>query len=166
MKRILAVTVALLVLSAFLGSSYREKSAEVDEAKAGLKAVSSAALFCLADMGALETMLKNNVSEELVRERVGRYAFCSLVLSKASASLYKVTGKKMYWNLHVASANLADFFSHVRNSEEPRKLVAENLDVLLQIDREISGMYREWGKGNVTEDMTSKLLSLTEGLSW
>ena len=63
MKRILAVTVALLVLSAFLGYSYREKSAEADEAKVGLRAVFSAALFCLTDMGALETMFKNNASE-------------------------------------------------------------------------------------------------------
>ncbi|CAI1493219.1 conserved exported protein of unknown function [Thermococcus nautili] len=166
MNRLVAIIVALLVLSASLGYAYHEKSAKVDDARAGLMAVSNTALFCLSDLGALETMLENNASEELVRERVGRYAFCSLMLSEASSSLYEVTGEEIYWNVHVAASNLADFFNHAKNSKDPRKPVAENLSILLQIDREVSGMYREWTRGNVTESMASQLLNLTEGLSW
>ncbi|AEK73853.1 hypothetical protein GQS_09795 [Thermococcus sp. 4557] len=166
MNRLVSIIVALLVLSAFLGYAYHGKSAEVDDARVGLMAVSNTALFCLSDMGALETMLENNASEELIRERTGRYAHCAQMLAEATVSLYDINGEEKYWNLHVAATNLMDYFNHARNSEDPREVVAENLDVLLQIDREISRMYQEWGKGNVTEDMTSKLLNLTEGLSW
>lgn len=166
MNRLVSIIVALLVLSAFLGYAYHGKSAEVDDARVGLMAVSNTALFCLSDMGALETMLENNASEELIRGRTGRYAHCAQMLAEATVSLYDINGEEKYWNLHVAATNLMDYFNHARNSEDPREVVAENLDVLLQIDREISRMYQEWGKGNVTEDMTSKLLNLTEGLSW
>ncbi|WP_240911690.1 hypothetical protein [Thermococcus sp. LS1] len=76
------------------GYTYYEKRAEVDDAKRGLIAVSNTALFCLTDIGALETMLENNTSEELVREGIGRYAFCSLTPSEASASLYDITGEE------------------------------------------------------------------------
>ncbi|WP_297436063.1 hypothetical protein [Thermococcus sp.] len=166
MNRLLALAVALLIISASLGYAYHEKRAEVDDAERGLIAVSNTALFCLTDIDALETMLENNASDEAVRERVSRYAHCAWVLSEASFSLYDITGEEKYWKLHVASANLADYFNHARNSENPRELVARNLDVLLRIDDEISGIYRPWTTGNVTKDMTDNLLNLMEGFSW
>jgi len=165
MHRLLAVILALLV-SALFGHAYHEKNREIKNAEGGLLSVSSTALFCLSDMGALKTMLESNASDELVRERVGRYAFCSLALSEASASLYDATGEKEYWDVHVAASNLAVFFNRARNSDDPRGLVARNVDVLLRVGREISRMYGAWAKGNVTEGMASDLLNLTETLSW
>ncbi|GAB6101552.1 hypothetical protein JCM16138_07750 [Thermococcus atlanticus] len=164
--RYLALAVALLIISASLGYAYHEKRAEVDDAERGLMAISNTALFCLTDIGALETMLENNASEDVLRERVIRHAYCAEVLSEALFSLYDITGEEKYWKLHVASANLAGYFNHVRNSENPKELVAKNLNVLLKIDSEISGIHREWTAGNVTENMIWALVNLTEGLSW
>ena len=166
MNRLVSIIVALLVLSAFLGYAYHGKSAEVDDARVGLMAVSNTALFCLSDMGALETMLENNASEELIRERTGRYAHCAQMLAEATVSLYDINGEEKYWNLHVAAATLAVYFSHATGSEDPREVAAENLDVLLSIEDEISRIYRAWGMGNVTEDMTSNLFNLTQELLW
>ena len=117
------------------------------------------------NVDALETIIKNNARDGAVWSRVSQYAYCALALSEASFSLYDITGEEKYWKLHVASSNLADYFNHARNSENPRELVARNLNVLLGIDGEISGIYRSWTTGNVTEDMTANLLNLTEGLS-
>ncbi|ASA77948.1 hypothetical protein CDI07_06430 [Thermococcus sp. 5-4] len=166
MNRLLAIAVALLIISASLGYAYHEKGAEVEDAKAGLFAVSNTALYCMTDIYALKIMLENNASEELIRERVGRYTYCALMLREASASLYDITGEEKYWNLHVAATNLMDYFNHARNSEDPREVVAENLEVLMRIKDGISEIYHAWGTGNVTEDMTSNLLNLTQELSW
>ncbi|WP_232461033.1 hypothetical protein [Thermococcus radiotolerans] len=166
MNRLLAIAVVLLIISASLGYAYHEKEAEVEDAKAGLFAVSNTALYCMTDMYALKTMLENNASEELIRERTGRYAHCAQMLAEATVSLYDINGEEKYWNLHVAAATLAVYFSHATGSEDPREVAAENLDVLLSIEDEISRIYRAWGMGNVTEDMTSNLFNLTQELSW
>ncbi len=64
MKHIASLIIALLlVASAVLGYLYHRKSAEAEDAKSGFLSVSNTALFCLTDMGALETMFKNNASE-------------------------------------------------------------------------------------------------------
>jgi len=94
----------------------------VKEVENDLLSVSNTALFCLSDMDSLKTMLESNVSEGLMRERIGRYTYCALVLSGASEALYKATGDEMYWNVHVAAENLSVFFNHARNSENPKRL--------------------------------------------
>ncbi|NJE53888.1 hypothetical protein [Thermococcus sp. 21S9] len=166
MRRLLAVIVVLLIVSGFLGYAYHEKNAEVGNAREGLIAVSTTTLFCLSDMGALKTMIEHNASADLLRERAGRYAYCAQVLSDASESLYELTGKETYWNLHVASSNLAVFFNHVRNSGEPKGLLLKNVDVLFAIGDAISEVYKAELRGSLGENQTGQLVNLTEGLSW
>ena len=166
MRRLLAVVVVLLVLSASIGYGYHEKSTEVRKAKDGLLSVSTTTLFCLSDMGAFKTMVEYNASGDLLRERAGRYAYCALTLSEASESLYELTGKESYRNLHVAASNLAVFFNHLMNSEEPKELLLKNADVLVTLGEAVSNVYRAELRGGLSENQTSRLVNLTEGLSW
>ncbi|WP_297535681.1 hypothetical protein [Thermococcus sp.] len=166
MRRLLAVIVVLLVVSSLFGYAFHRRSVDVKNAESGLLSVSTTALFCLSDMGALRTMVEHNASADLLRERAGRYAYCAQVLSEASGSLYKLTGKESYRNLHLAASNLAVFFNHVRNSGEPKKSLLKNADVIAAIGDAISGIYRAELRGSLKENQTGRLVNLTEGLSW
>ena len=165
MRRLLAVILALLVVSSLIGYSYHRKSGDVKNAESGLLSVSTTAIFCLSDMGALKTMVEHNASADLLRERAGRHAYCAQVLSEASESLYELTGNETYWNLHVASSNLAVFFNHVRNSEGPKESLLKNVDTLVAIGNVISEVYKAELRNDLRENQTSRLVNLTEGLS-
>ena len=166
MKHIASLIIALLlVVSGVLGYSYHQKSTEAEDAKSGLLSVSNTAMFCLTDMDALVTMVENNVSDSVIRERVSRYTFCALMLSEASASLYDATGEKIYWDVHVASTNLADFFNHVRN-QYSREGIERNADLFEELGEAIFQVYDALGKGNLTETQTERLLNLAKTLSW
>jgi len=166
MRRLLAVILALLVVSSLIGYSYHRKSGDVKNAESGLLSVSTTAIFCLSDMGALKTMVEHNTSADLLREHAGRYAYCAQVLSEASESLYELTGKETYQDLHAAASNLAVFFNHVRNSGEPKELLLKNVDVIVPIGDAISEVYKAELRGGLRENQTGRLLNLTEGLSW
>ncbi|EEB74165.1 hypothetical protein [Thermococcus sp. AM4] len=166
MRRLLAVIVALLILSAFLGYTYHRVDAEVKNAESGLLSVSITALSCMSDMDAFKTMLETNTSADLLRERAGRYAYCAQVLSEASESLYELTGKETYRDIHAAASNLAVFFNHVRNSGEPKELLLKNVDVIVSIGDAISEVYKAELRGGLRKNQTGRLLNLTKGLSW
>ncbi len=167
MKRIASLIIALLlVVSCSLGYAYYQKSNEAEDAKSGLISVSNTALLCLTDVDALVTMAENNVSDSVIRERVTRYAYCAETLSEASASLYEATGEKIYWEVHVASTNLADFFNHARNIKNPRGAIEKNAGVLEELSEAVFQVYDALRKGNLTETQSKRLLNLTESLSW
>ncbi|GAB6134728.1 hypothetical protein [Thermococcus prieurii] len=166
MKRLLAVTLVLLLVFTFFGYAYHRKSVEVKNSESGLLSVSTTALFCLSDMGAFKTMVEYNASADLLRERAGRYAYCAQVLSEASESLYELTGKESYRNLHVAASNLEIFFNHVRNSEEPKKYLLKNVDALVALGNAFSEAYKVELRGSLGENQTGRLVNLTKGLSW
>ena len=166
MRRLLAVIVALLILSAFLGYTYHRVDAEVKNAESGLLSVSTTALSCMSDMDAFKTMLETNASADLLRERAGRYAYCAQLLSEASESLYELTGRETYRDIHAAASNLAVFFNHVRNSGEPKKSLLRNVDTLSALGDAISEVYKAELRGSLGENQTSRLVNLTEGLSW
>ncbi|WP_099211999.1 hypothetical protein [Thermococcus henrietii] len=166
MKRLLAVILALLLVSTFFGYAYHRKSVEVKDSESALLSISASSLFCLSDMGAFKTAIEYNASASLLKERAGRYAYCALALSEASESLYELTGDESYRNLHVAASNLAVFFSHVRNSGEPRGLLLKNVDALVALGSSFSEAYKAELKGSLSGSQTDRLVNLTKGLSW
>ena len=166
MRRLLAVIVVLLVVSSLFGYTFHRRSVDVKNAESGLLSVSTTALFCLSDMGALRTMVEHNANADLLRERAGRYAYCAQVLSEASESLYELTGRETYRDIHAAASNLAVFFNHVRNSGEPKKSLLRNVDTLSALGDAISEVYKAELRGSLGENQTSRLVNLTEGLSW
>jgi len=161
----LIIITVLLIISASLGYAYHEKRTEVDDAKNGLISVSNTALFCLTDIGALEKMLENNASEEAVRERLGRYAYCSMVMEKAALSLYLLNGDGRYWRLHVAASNLEVYFHTAMNSQNPREKISDNMELINAISREINAILQKGGVKELSDAQAEKLFNLTQSIS-
>ncbi len=165
MNRLLALAVALLVISASLGYAYHEKMAEVDDAKNGLISVSNTALFCLEEINALGIMLENNASNDVLRERLGRYAYCSVIMEKAAFSLYLLNGDGRYWRLHVAASNLEIYFHTAMNSQNPREKISDNVERINEISREINAILQKGGVKELSDAQAEKLFNLTQSLS-
>ncbi|ASJ12989.1 hypothetical protein [Thermococcus thioreducens] len=165
MGRIASLIIAvLLVVAASLGYLYHQGEREVKAAVNGLFGVSNTALFCLEDMNAIAIMLENNVSNDVLRERLGRYAYCSVTLEKAAFSLYLLDGDESYWRLHVAASNLEIYFHTAMNSPNPREKVSDNVEIINEISREINAILQNGGVKGLNDAQAEKLFNLTQSL--
>ncbi|NJE10822.1 hypothetical protein [Thermococcus sp. MAR1] len=163
--RHLALAVALLIISASLGYAYHEKMAKADDAKNGVISVSNTALLCLEDMNALGIMLENNVSKDVLRERLSRYAYCSVMMEKAAFSLYLLNEDESYWRLHVAAGNLEVYFHTAMNSPNPDEVLSDDVKLLDEISRELGTVLENGGVGELSPARTERLFNLTQKLS-
>ena len=141
----LIIITVLLIVSSSLGYAYHEKRTEVDDAKNGLISVSNTALFCLADIGALEKMLENNASDGAVWSRVSQYAYCAVTLEKAAFFLYLLNEDENYWRLHVADSNLEVYLHTAMNSQNPLEKISDNMELINKISREINRILQRGG---------------------
>jgi len=159
------IIVVLLVIAASLGYLYHQGERELESTVNGLSEISNTALFCLEDMNALEIMLENNVSNDVFRERLSRYAYCSVTLEKASFSLYLLNGDERYWKLHVAASNLEVYFHTAMNSQNPREKLSDNMELIKEISRELNAILQNGGVGGLSDAQAEKLFNLTQSLS-
>ncbi|NJE41638.1 hypothetical protein E3E23_07440 [Thermococcus sp. CX2] len=166
MQRVCSLVIAvLLILSTTLGYLYHGERNDVENAKGGIFQASTMAIFCLSDMAALETMLENNVSDDVLRERLSRYTYCAWELSGASFSLYELTGENKYWNLYVAGGNLESYFSTAVNSPDPREKVSKDVRIFNELSEELSSILQNGGVENLTDAEAERLFNLAQSLS-
>ncbi|CAD5244772.1 hypothetical protein [Thermococcus camini] len=161
----LIIISVLLIVSASLGYAYHEKKTEVDDAERGLMAISNTALFCLEEMNALGIMLENNVSKDVLRERVSRYAYCSVMMEKAAFSLYLLNEDERYWRLHVAASNLEVYLHTAMNSPNPDEVLSDDVKLLNEISRELGAVLENGGVGELSPARAERLFNLTQRLS-
>ncbi|WP_457742603.1 hypothetical protein [Thermococcus sp.] len=166
MRRTASLIIAvLLVIAAALGYSYHRQEKELRITVRGLYEVSNTALFCIEDMNALGIMLENNLSNDVLRERLSRYAYCSMMLEKASFSLYSINGERRYWKLHVAASNMEVYFHTAMNSQNPREKISGNVELINGISLEISAILQNGGVEGLSDVHVEKLSNLTQSLS-
>ncbi|QDA32498.1 hypothetical protein FH039_09605 [Thermococcus indicus] len=166
MRRIASLILAvLLVIAAALSYSYHRQERGLKTAVNGLFEVSNTALFCLEDMDALGIMLESNVSNDVLRERLSRYDYCSMMLEKASFSLYSINRERRYWKLHVAASNMEVYFHTAMNSQNPREKLPENVELITEISREINAILQNGGVEGLSDAQAEKLFNLTQSLS-
>ncbi|WP_237698676.1 hypothetical protein [Pyrococcus yayanosii] len=116
-------------------------------------------------MNALGIMLENNVSNDVFRERLSRYTYCSVTLEKASFSLYLLNEDERYWRLHVAASNLEVYFHTAMNSQNPQEKISDNVELINKISREINAILQNGGVKELSDAQAEKLFNLTQSLS-
>ncbi|ASJ05022.1 hypothetical protein [Thermococcus barossii] len=166
MRRVAPLIIAvLLVVTAYTGYWYHQREAELGATMNGLLEVSDMAIFCLEDSDSLGILLKSNVSDDVLRERLSRYTYCSLMLRKASLSIYLANNEERYRNLSLAAADLEVYFHATMNSRNPRKLLSENMETIDEISKELGAILQGGGTKNLSDERVGRLFNLTENLS-
>ncbi|NJE77099.1 hypothetical protein [Thermococcus sp. ES12] len=166
MGRVAPLIIAvLLVVTAYTGYGYHQREAELGATMNGLLEVSDMAIFCLEDSGSLGILLESNVSDDILRERLGRYTSCSMMLRKASFSIYLANNEERYRNLSLVAADLEVYFHATMNSRNPRKLLSENMETIDEISKELGAILQGGGAKNLSDERVGRLFNLTENLS-
>ncbi|AFL95743.1 hypothetical protein CL1_1544 [Thermococcus cleftensis] len=165
MNRLLALAVALLIISASLGYAYHQQEREFEATLNGILDVSNIAVFCLEDMNTIGIMLDGNVSNDVLRERLSRYTYCSVMMEKAAFSLYLLNEDERYWRLHVAASNLEVYLHTAMNSPNPDEVLSDDVKLLDEISRELGAVLENGGVGELSPARAERLFNLTQRLS-
>ncbi len=167
MKQALAFVIVILVIySAFATYRWYESEKTINGYFVpSLKEYTRYDTLLLSEIDALETIFKNNVSDNVLRERVRYYWLGSSELERYSLLLYYMTGDEKYYTLHVASSNLESFFLTVINRPyDMRKILGRNIGTINSIAAEL----RKIGKNGFDKTSLAEienLRNLTEKLS-
>ena len=140
MKRIMALIVILIaVYSGYVTFEWIAEKEKIDVIEDYATSLSDLPLLEIADAGStLEYLIENNASDEILREKLHQYFTNARTLEYSSLILYEATGDKKYWSFRTAMANLKGFFMSVRNRPDPRTVLKENLDIIKDIEKELS----------------------------
>lgn len=97
--------------------------------------LSDLALWELRDVGFVaESLIKPDVTDELLVERISRYFFHARTLSYSSSMLHTLTNDEKYWLFAEAMGYLQDFFISVNIRPNGKEILTTNLDALKQMD--------------------------------
>ncbi len=128
------VLILLIIYSGFATYKWRDEKGK-EEVKMGYAvALADIPLSELADVGfALEYLIKQNATDELLNERVSMYSSYARTLHYSSAILYASTKNEKYQLFGTTMRNLEEFFITAKNKPNSREILKDNLNVLKQI---------------------------------
>jgi hypothetical protein len=137
---IVAVLILLVGYSGFATYSWLEgerigNRTPNDALYSNALSLSDIPLVELTDVGSVaESLIKTDVTDEVLRERTIQYLFHARTLFYSSRMLQVLTDDEEYGLFAGAMGNLLDFFIEVNNRLNEKEILMTNLDTLKQME--------------------------------